>query len=88
MNSMQKLIDFLERLRGADIPFRLDSVREAVMVAVMVPGEHWEVEFFPDGHVEVEVYTSDSGAEEGFEDESSLERLFAEAAEAAEGAEE
>jgi len=73
MNPLQKLIDFIERLRDADIAFRLDSVREAVMVEVMVPGEHWEVEFFPDGHVEVEVYGS-----AGLEDESSLERLFAE----------
>ncbi len=80
MNPLQKVIDFLERLRAADIAFRLDSVREAIMVEVMIPGEHWEVEFFPDGHVEVEVYTSD-GTEAGLEDESSLERLFAESAE-------
>ena len=77
MNPLQKVIDFIERLRASDIAFRLDSVREAVMVEVMVPGEHWEVEFFPDGHVEVEVYSS-AGSEAGLEDESSLERLFAE----------
>lgn len=80
MNPLQKVIDFLERLREANLAFRLDSVREAVMVEVMIPGEHWEVEFFPDGHVEVEVYRS-TGAEAGLEDESSLERLFAESAE-------
>lgn len=79
MNPLQKVIDFLERLREANILFRLDSIREAVMVEVMVPGEHWEVEFFPDGHVEVEIYTS-GDAEEGLADESSLERLFAESA--------
>lgn len=76
MNPLQKVIDFIERLREANLAFRLDSVREAVMVEVMIPGEHWEVEFFPDGHVEVEVYRS-AGAEAGLEDESSLERLFA-----------
>ncbi len=80
MNPLQKVIDFIERLRAANLAFRLDSVREAVMVEVMIPGEHWEVEFFPDGHVEVEVYTS-AGAEAGLEDESSLERLFAESVE-------
>lgn len=80
MNPLQKVIDFIERLRAANLAFRLDSVREAVMVEVMIPGEHWEVEFFADGHVEVEVYTS-PGAEAGLEDESSLERLFAESAE-------
>jgi len=79
MNPLQKVIDFLERLRAAELAFRLDSVREAVMVEVMTPDEHWEVEFFPDGHVEVEVYSSDGG-EAGLEDESSLERLFAESA--------
>jgi len=80
MNPLQKVIDFLERLREANLVFRLDSVREAVMVVVMIPDEHWEVEFFPDGHVEVEVYRSDS-TDAGLEDESSLERLFAETAE-------
>ena len=40
-----------------------------------MPGERWEVEFFADGSVEVEVFTS--GARNGLEGENALERLFA-----------
>lgn len=31
---------------------------EAIMVEIAVPGERWEVEFFGDGRVEVEVFKS------------------------------
>jgi hypothetical protein len=31
---------------------------EALMVSVALPGERWEVEFFDDGHVELERFTS------------------------------
>jgi hypothetical protein len=39
--------------------YPLDIVRdEAIMIAVAVPGERWEVEFFDNGHVEAERFTS------------------------------
>jgi hypothetical protein len=44
------------------------------MVLIAVPGERWEVEFFVDAHVEVEVFRS-SGH---IDDEDSIKRLFAE----------
>lgn len=31
---------------------------EAIMVSVAVPGERWEIEFFDDGHVELERFVS------------------------------
>jgi hypothetical protein len=31
---------------------------EALMVSVALPGERWEIEFFDDGHVELERFTS------------------------------
>jgi len=43
------------------------------MVDIAVPGERWEVEFFEDGHVEVEVFRSTS---DGLEGEEALDRLF------------
>ena len=44
------------------------------MVEIVVPGERWEVEFFGDGQVEVEVFKSPGiiGGEE------ELDRLFRE----------
>src|SRR6266852_7536779 len=54
-NAMEKLLAFVNELDRRRIHRRLASVREAVMVEVHVPGARWEVEFFADGHVEVEV---------------------------------
>lgn len=42
------------------------------MVEVAVPGERWEVEFFADGEVAVEVFRS-----AGMEGEEALARLWA-----------
>jgi hypothetical protein len=53
------LFDFLARLDLAHLRYRLTRDREeTVMVEVFVPGDRWEVEFFADGAVEVERFTS------------------------------
>ena len=53
------LFDWMSKLRAARIQFTMDSVRDdAVMLDVRVPGERWEVEFFPDGSIEVERFLS------------------------------
>ncbi|HEV2577484.1 MAG TPA: hypothetical protein VGU25_09765 [Acidobacteriaceae bacterium] len=72
--SLHKLTSFLERLRDAKIHYRLSDHRpETVMVEIAAPGERWEVEFFVDGHVEVEIFKVD-----GFmRDEGALGELFA-----------
>jgi hypothetical protein len=76
-NSLQKLLDFLDQLEQRKIYFTLGCSRtEAIMVRIDVPGERWEVEFFADGHVEVEVFRS-GGPDAGLEGEDALERLFA-----------
>lgn len=75
MNAMEKLLDFLEKLDEVKIHYALQCNRsEAIMVLIAVPGERWEVEFFADGNVEVEVFRS-SGH---IESESELDRLFRE----------
>jgi len=76
---MQKLLDFINRLEQPKIHYTLEHNRdETVMVLVVVPGERWEVEFYADGEVEIEVFRS-QGVIAGTETE--LERLFKECAE-------
>jgi hypothetical protein len=56
---MRELLQFLDRLDDARIAYHLEHVRDSVMIAVAVPGERWEIEFFDDGHVEIEIFRSD-----------------------------
>lgn len=72
-NPMNKLLSFLEQLDKAKISYDLISVRDAIMVVATVPGERWEVEFFGDGHVEVERFISTGN----IEDENVLSPLIA-----------
>jgi hypothetical protein len=57
-NALGKLLGFLSKLEDDRISFRLQSVRDAIMVEIVVPGERWEVEFFEDGQVELERFIS------------------------------
>jgi hypothetical protein len=78
MNAFQKLLDFLLRLDSAHIHYSLAHFRdETIAVEVVVPGERWEVEFFADGRVEIEIFTSVGPSGIALEDENALERLFA-----------
>ena len=74
MNPLEKLLRFLDDLDRRKIFHKLTQVRpEAVMVEVAVPGERWEVEYFGDGHLEVEVFGKSDGVVGG---EEMLGRLF------------
>ena len=73
-SSLGKLLRFLDQLELAKLAYRLEHVRDSIMVVVAVPGERWEVEFFDDGQVEVERFSS-SGK---IESEDVLDRLVAE----------
>lgn len=55
---MKKLIAFLEKLEEKNIYYKLNKVRDAIMVEIAVPGERWEVEFFADGNVDIEKFIS------------------------------
>lgn len=73
MNGFEKMLDFLATLKENGLSFTLHYIREdTVMVLVVEPGRYWEVEFFADGHVEVEVYESRAGVE----GEEALAELF------------
>ena len=69
---MDVLLDFLNKLEEHDIYYRLNKVRDAIMVEVAVPSQRWEVEFFPDGRIEVETFIT-TGV---IADASALEDLF------------
>jgi len=70
---MQKLLDFLSQLESKKIYYTLTKIREeAIMVQVTVPGQRWEIEFFSDGEIEVEVFSKSSGVQ----GEDLLKQLF------------
>ena len=72
-NALQKMLDFLRELDARRVHYRLSRPRdEAVMVEVFVPGQRWEVEFFADAHVEIEVFQSVGSVR----DETALEELW------------
>jgi hypothetical protein len=72
-NSLENLLEFLRKLDQHKIFFRLSRPRdEAIMVEIVVPGERWEVEFFADGHTEIEIF----GPSSGVINEANLERLW------------
>ncbi|OWP64461.1 hypothetical protein CDA63_03565 [Hymenobacter amundsenii] len=74
--ALQKLLSFLTELDSRKIHYMLAHHREeAIMVLVAVPGQRWEIEFFADSHVEVEVFKSASPGG-GLEGEEALESLF------------
>jgi hypothetical protein len=72
---MTKLLKFLSRLEELKIHYRIEHNRdESIMVITDVPGQKWEIEFFNDGNIEIEIFRSD-GEIRG---ESELERFFKE----------
>jgi len=54
----RKLLAFLDRLDQGKVWYRLEHVRDSIMVTAAIPGERWEVEFFEDGTVEIERFRS------------------------------
>jgi hypothetical protein len=36
------------------VPYNLAAMGDSLMLMVAVPGERWELEFFDDGHIELE----------------------------------
>lgn len=69
---MKQLIDFLEKLEEKKIYYKLNKVRDAIMVEVAVPGERWEIEFFANGNIEVEKFVSNGE----ILDADEIEKLF------------
>jgi hypothetical protein len=74
-NALEKVLRFLDKLEDAKIWYRLYHIRDSILVLLAVPGEHWEVEFFSDAHVEIERFRSTGPVDS---DESVLDTLFTE----------
>jgi hypothetical protein len=73
--SLGKLLAFLDRLEELNFSYRLNHVRDSIMVEIVVPSERWEVEFFDNGEIEIERFVS-TGVQ-SIEDES-LSQLITE----------
>ncbi len=60
---MNNLLNFLVNLEERKISYRLEHNRQdSIMVLIAMPGKRWEVEFFGDGRIEIEVFGGSSGA--------------------------
>lgn len=61
---MQQLLDFLNKLDKVALSYSIEHNRDdSVVVVVVVPGQRWEVEFFADDQIEVEVFEGVGGVE-------------------------
>lgn len=56
---MRNLLNFLESLEANKIYYRLNKIRDSILVEIAVPGQRWEIEFFSDGSVQVEKFISE-----------------------------
>jgi len=75
-NAFGKMLSFLNKLDDMNIPFYLEHNREeTIMVSIAAPDERWEVEFYADGDVDVEVFYGE-GEDVPLEGEDALMRLF------------
>jgi hypothetical protein len=71
-SKVKDLIGFLNELENRKIYYRLNKVRDNIMVEIAVPGQRWEVEFFENGNIEIEKFISDGT----LFDHSELKYLF------------
>lgn len=46
-------------LDNRNIYYKLNKVRDSIMVEVAVPGQRWEIEFMSNGSIEIEKFLSD-----------------------------
>ncbi len=78
MDIYKRLLEFLSELEQAHIHYTLEHNREeAIMVLAAVPMQHWEIEFYADGHIETDIYVS-NGVNSGEDAEAELERFWRE----------
>jgi hypothetical protein len=59
MTAISNAAQLCRELDRRYVAYQLLIVRdEVLMISVAVPGERWEIEFFEDGHVELERFLS------------------------------
>ena len=62
-NPFGRLLTFLDQLEGIKVHYDLKHVRDSIMVQAYLPIGTWEIEFFDDGTVEVELLPRKEGVE-------------------------
>lgn len=64
MTAFGNASELCRELDARHVTYELSFARpEVLMLSVAVPGERWELEFFEDGHIELERFVS-TGVEE------------------------
>ena len=58
MDGLEQFLAFTDRLAAAKIQYRLDRQRDAIMVTIVTPLAYYEVEFFVDGHIDVQTFVA------------------------------
>ncbi|HEX7448938.1 MAG TPA: hypothetical protein VF306_15400 [Pirellulales bacterium] len=59
-DDLTSIIELLNRLESAKIHFKLSRNRDdAITIEVAVPGQRWEIDCYPNGGIDVEVFKSD-----------------------------
>jgi hypothetical protein len=70
-------LSFLTRLDSHGYRYTLDHERSgAILVRIEAPDKRWEAQFFADGHIELETFTSAGEEVSGPAATAMLERLF------------
>ena len=78
-NPLADCLAFIKELDDRDIHRTLACFREdAIMVEIAIPGERWEVEFFADGDVMLEIFGSKSIDATGDDARAEMARLLRE----------
>lgn len=67
MSAFNDMLLFIERLEKSKIKYRINQIRDSTLIEVRIPGEYCEVEFFADGHIDVEPYPQKGDTQYGQE---------------------
>jgi hypothetical protein len=67
-NPFGRLLTFLTQLEAVNIHYDLKHVTESIMVQVYLPVGMWEIEFFEDGDLAVELFPRGQGVKRVSED--------------------
>jgi hypothetical protein len=66
MTMLENVLQFCNALNKRRASYRQSVERpEAIRVTLDVPGERWEIDFFPDGEIELDRYVSQGVVQAG-----------------------
>jgi hypothetical protein len=64
VTALSEAAELCRELDRRHVAYHLLIVRDvALMISVVLPGERWEIEFFEDGHIELERFVSQGVAD-------------------------